>query len=363
MSKNILIAAGGTGGHLFPAMAVGDELIRRTGGEARLFFIGTENRIESKKVPKAGFSYTSMPIKAFPGKNLKAFGWYLEFRRSISIAKDLMKRNEIDALICTGAYLSVPPGYAASKLGVPIFLMESNVNLGRAHKMLLEKANKIFISWKDTYSELDGFRDKAILTGNPVRKTIVRDIGKKQAKKDVGLDSEKPLMLVIGGSLGAESINNQIQKNIIEICDLGISVLWQSGGSFDEVAYRGHDLPESVKKVNFIDDMGTAYAAADFVISRSGATAISEICVCGLPSILIPLPGASNNEQYLNAKSLAENKAAVLMPEKNIDENFMKIIKEMVNNESFRKHISSNTKKFAKPNAAENIARVILDSI
>lgn len=363
MSKNILIAAGGTGGHLFPAMAVGDELIRKTGGDANLYFIGTENRIESKKVPKAGFSYTSMPIKAFPGKNFKALNWFLEFRKSISIAKNLIKNSEIDALICAGAYLSVPPGYAAAKHGIPIFLMESNVNLGKAHKMLINKAEKIFISWESTLEDLGQNKDKAILTGNPVRKNIISEVERSEAKSNLGLDPNLPMILVIGGSLGAESINEQLTKIIADITNLGVSVLWQSGGSFDEVTYRGSDLPKNVKRVNFIDDMGTAYSAADLVISRSGATAVSEICVCGKPSILIPLPGAANNEQYLNAKSLAESKAAVLMPEKNMSENLLSVIKDLMEKDNLREHIAENAKKFAKPKAAETIAKSILDSI
>jgi UDP-N-acetylglucosamine--N-acetylmuramyl-(pentapeptide) pyrophosphoryl-undecaprenol N-acetylglucosamine transferase len=362
MSKNILIAAGGTGGHLFPAMAVADELIRKTGGEYKIHFIGTENRIESKKVPKAGFQYTSMPVKAFPGKNLKAINWFLEFRKSQKIAQQVIQDFEIDALICAGAYLSVPPGYAAAKEGIPIFLMESNVNLGKAHKMLLEKSDKIFISWEETKKEFDD-KSKVVLTGNPVRKDIAVKKEKALAKKELGFNPEKPLLLIIGGSLGAKAINENIQRHLSDIISQDISVVWQTGGSFDEVVHRGSDLPDNVRKVNFIDDMSAVYSAADLVVSRSGATAVSEICVVGVPSILIPLPSAANNEQYHNAKTLADNKAAILIPEKTLNGNLMTAINNVLSNADAQKLMSNNAQKLARPKAAELIAKHIIDQI
>ncbi|MDC1067708.1 undecaprenyldiphospho-muramoylpentapeptide beta-N-acetylglucosaminyltransferase [Candidatus Kapabacteria bacterium] len=363
MAKNILIAAGGTGGHLFPAMAVADDLIRQSGGEIKVHFIGTETRIESKKVPKAGFNYTSMPIKAFPGKNLKAVNWYLEFRKSQDIAKGVLKSQNIDALICAGAYLSVPPGYAARKLGIPIYLMESNVNLGKAHKMLLDDAENIFISWKESADELEENRNKAVLTGNPVRKEIITQIEKDTAKINLGFDKERPLILVIGGSLGAEAINNVVNKHISDFIKLDCSLLWQRGGSFEAKEQLGGDLPDYIKKVNFIDDMGSAYSAADIVISRSGATAVSEICAVGIASILVPLPSAANNEQMLNAKLLADNKAAILLPEKSLENNLMKVVNDLMTNPNGRNTISKNAKSLAKVNASRDISQYIISKL
>lgn len=363
MEKRFLVAAGGTGGHLFPAMAVVEEILRRTGGNAKFHFIGTQNRIESKKVPEAGYNYNPMPIKPFPGMKLKAIGWYFEFRKSIKIAKKIIEENNIDAVICTGAYLSVPPGYAAAKLGKPVFLMESNVNLGKAHKMLLDKAENIFISWKDTANLLGDNKHKAILSGNPVRKSIFNKIKSDDAKEKLGFPKNKPLLFVFGGSLGAESINSFISQNIVDIHNLGVSLLWQTGGSFNTTEYGGEDLPPDIRKVRFIDDMGLAYSAADLIISRSGATAVSEICACGLPAVLVPYPSAKNKEQLLNARHLSDSKAAILMADNLLDSKLMEVLTELVNNENMRKLLAKNSKSFGTPNAASNIARVILDKV
>lgn len=362
MPKNILIAAGGTGGHLFPAMAVGDELINSSNGDIKLHFIGTENRIESKKVPQAGYPYFPMPIKAFPGKSLKTFGWFFNFRRSIDLAKKVIKDNKIQALVCAGAYLSIPPGLAAGKLGIPIFLMESNVNLGKAHRILLKRAEKIFISWKETYSELSQFQTKAVLTGNPVRESIFSNISKEEAKQKLGFDTKKKLILIIGGSLGAKSINEAIEESLPKIKQMNASLLWQMGGSFEDET-ENEITQDDIKKVKFIDDMGTAYKAADIVVSRSGATAVSEICNLGASSILIPLSSASNNEQYLNAKNLSSNNAAKVVLDSELKNKLFNQIKELNDSDKLRSSLSENSKSLAKPDAAKKIAESILESI
>lgn len=358
--KNILIAAGGTGGHLFPALAVGQEIEDITNGDVKLIFIGTESRIESKKIPELGYDYYSMPITGFPGMNPKIFAYPYKLFKSVGIAKRIIKKNNIDALICAGAYISVPPGLAASNLNVPIFLMESNINLGKANKMLSSRAHTIFTSYDKTKDYLDtAFASKAINYGNPVRRIILEDYDKKEAYEYFGLAPNKKTVLIMGGSLGASSINKVIEKEIKYFESSDAQFIWQTGSNYKVTS----SIPGNVVVTEFINNMGRVYSIADIVVSRSGATAVSEICVKNKPSILIPMPGSSNNEQYLNAKNLSDNNAAELLLNDELNEKLILTLNSILQSEERQNELSAAISNYGDEDAARKIANKILESI
>ncbi len=360
MTKNILIAAGGTGGHLFPALAVGKELEKKYG--AKLFFIGTSYRIESIKIPEMNYPFFPTPIKAFPGKNFKAVKWVLEFLQSKSIANKVIKENKIDALICAGAYLCVPPGLAAASNKVPIFLMESNVNLGKANRILLSKSKNIFTSWEETSSYISA-KDKIQFTGNPIREEILNLPDRNTSLKKYGFE-DKLTILIMGGSLGAKSINKAIFNSYDKLKQENVNIIWQTGGSknLDGINLRD-DIPGNIKIVDFIDDMASVYSMVDIIVSRSGATAVSEISSVAKASILIPMGSAANNEQYLNAKNLENKGAAILLSDIDLENKLFNSIKELIDDETKRNQLSSNVSDFAKNDACSSIADFIIKNI
>lgn len=359
-NKNILIAAGGTGGHLFPALAVAKYLEKNY--NCNLFFIGTSYRIESKKIPEMGYHFTPTPINAFPGKSLKSFKWVLDFMKSKSIAKKLINEKKIDALICAGAYLCVPPGLAAASENVPIFLMESNVNLGKANKILLNKSEKIFTSWDKTETYISD-KTKVILAGNPVREEILNLPNKQNSLKKWNL-KDRLTILIMGGSLGAKSINKVVVDNLIELEKLDVNIIWQTGGEKNlEGMNVPSNLPENITKTDFIDDMASVYAISDLIVSRSGATAVTEISATGKASILVPMKGAANNEQHLNAKYLDDNNAAILILDTEIESKLIPNLLDLINNENKRVELSKNVSKIAKRDTTQKIAEYIYNHI
>ena len=360
ITKNILIAAGGTGGHLFPALAVGKYLEKNY--NCKLYFIGTSYRIESKKIPELGYDFTPTPINAFPGISLKAIKWVLDFLKSQRIATNLIKDKKIDALICAGAYLSVPPGLAASSMNIPIFLMESNVNLGKANKILLNKSQKIFTSWDNTESYIPD-KSKVLLTGNPIREEILNLPNKEHSLKKWNLE-DRLTVLIMGGSLGAKSINNEIVNKLNELSNINANFIWQTGGKQNlEGMDLPSNLPSNILMTDFIDDMASVYSISDLIVSRSGATAVTEISATGKASILIPMRGAANNEQYLNAKYLNDANAAILINDSNISSELFPNLLELINNETRRKELSINISNIAKRNATKTIAEYIINHI
>jgi len=357
---NLLFAAGGTGGHLFPATAVAQYLKNKYEDRVNCVFIGTENRIESTKVPKLGFDYHSMPITAFPGKNVNGLKYPITFMKSISSARKVIKQNDIDAVICTGAYISYPPGLAAKRMKRKLFLMESNVNPGKSILWLANNASKIYTS----YAESSKFFDPAVINnirclGNPVRSDILNLPDKSVAYEKYGFDKEKKTIFIFGGSLGAQSINRVVEKNLQELELLDVNVIWQTGKNYVFPA----SVPNNVHITEFIDDMGGAYSVADIVIARSGATTVAELSVLGKPSILVPLPSAANNEQYQNARMLDESGAAILLKDSDIEVELMGNIKTLLQKNDVLSEMSDKVQMFAKPNAVSDIAEDIIRTI
>ncbi|MGA2298908.1 MAG: undecaprenyldiphospho-muramoylpentapeptide beta-N-acetylglucosaminyltransferase, partial [FCB group bacterium] len=321
---NVLVAAGGTGGHLFPAIAVIEQMEALTSGNVFPIFVGTADRIESKVVPSSGYEFQSIPISGYGGLfSLKIYLLPFKIILSIQKCREIIRKRKIDAVICTGAYISYPAGMAANFEKVPLFLLESNVSPGKTIKMLSSKARMIFTSFKETAKYFSNEKEYKILyLGNPIRKSILSVPEQAQARKNFGLDPNRRTVLIFGGSLGARSINNAVEKAIVRFKDSDFQILWQTGNNFTQPV----TLPENIKVLPFIEDMASAYSAADLVVSRSGATTVAEICAVGKPSILIPLPSASNNEQELNAKVLEKQYAAFLLDNDVLDTKLGNII-------------------------------------
>lgn len=354
---NFLIAAGGTGGHLFPALAVVERLTEQSNSKNKFWFVGSQHRLESKMIPDMGYPYSAMPITGFTGMSLKTLLLPFKIFKSVNICRSIIKTNKIDAVICTGAYISYPAGLAASKEKIPLFLLESNVNPGKAISMLSKHASLIFTSFEETKSLFnEKVKDKIVYTGNPLRKQFYKDCSVIEAKRSFGLNPDKSVLLVFGGSLGAMSINRAIENYIDSFANSEFQVLWQTGSKYS----YNRKLPDNIKQTGFIDDMAAAYIAADLVVSRSGATSTAEICQMAKPSVLIPLPSASNNEQEWNAKALMSSGASVLLNDADAMERLFDIVTTLMSDKDKLQDMSNSAGKLAKPQAANECVDSIL---
>lgn len=355
----ILIAAGGTGGHLFPAMAVVSQ-IEKQYANTEFTFTGREDKIEGRIIPESKYNFLPIEVRGLVKKlsfdTMKIpFQIYTAYRKIYKV----LKINKYDAVICAGAYISYAPGIAASKLGIPLYLLEANVNPGKANAMLSKKAKRVFTSFLESADYLKSEVQRKInYTGNPVRNELINLPDKTAARKSMDLHPDKKTILVFGGSLGATSINNAIDEYISQN-KADIQIIWQTGKKFE----KQKEYPEYVKLTEFIDDMASAYSAADLVISRSGATTVAELEVTGKPVILVPFPAASTNEQKNNAAVLEKHNAGIMIEEKDLNEKFIKSVNNLIFNEEKLKEISKNLLKLAKPDAAKQAAQFIIKDL
>lgn len=357
----ILFAGGGTGGHLFPALAVAQELRDRFGESFKAFFTGRADKIEGKSVPKHGFNFIPIDVEGFVrSKGLRNLAIPFKLLRAESKLRAIIDENNIKAVVATGAYISVAPVRAAFSAKIPAVLMESNVNPGKALKMLSTKADIICTSFSESADYFpEKVKSKIRVTGNPVRKELLDLPTKAEACQKYQLNPDKPIVLVFGGSLGARSINHTIEKNAVRFDDAGIQIIWQTGSMFNTV------MPElsNIRIRTFIDDMSAAYAAADLVLSRSGATTVAELAVTGKPSILIPLPSASNREQHHNAEIFTNHGAAVMYEDNEIGDLIFPTITNMLSDGEKLSEMAQNAKQLAKNDAAKITADLILQLI
>lgn len=347
-----IFAGGGTGGHLYPAIAVAEQ-IRLLKPESEILFVGTKNKIESRVVPKLGFDFKTIWISGLARKlTLKNILFpvkvLVSMIQSILINMKLKPRVAVGA----GAYVSGPVLWGASVLGSKIMLLEQNSYPGVTNRMLEKKADEIHISFEDSKKY---FRDekKLILSGNPVR-TDVKLIDKNSALEKFGLGADKKTLLILGGSLGAKSINEAVKNNIDLFLEKGIQIIWQTGGLYFE-QYKAFDNGR-VKVMAFIDDMASAYSACDLLAARAGATTIAEVAQLGLPVVFIPSKNVAANHQYKNAKSLVDGNAAELIEDEKLSDKLFSKVYELINNENRLLELKGNIKKFSKPDAAKVIA-------
>ncbi len=355
-----IVAAGGTGGHLFPAIAVVDNIKKITNIECEFIFVGNPKKIEGRIVPKLGYKLIELDIFGFKGLfRLENVILPFKINKSIRKIRKIIKSENVKAVIATGAYLSYPPGMAAYYERKPLFILESNLAPGKANRKLAPKAKHIFTSFEDTKQYFNpNDKSKIIDTGNPIRMDFNAIRSKDEARKSFGLEINKTTVLVLGGSLGAMSINKAIESNLDKLSQLNIQLIWQTGKN-----YKPKSLPANIKSFEFIDSITDAYSSADLVIARAGATTVAEIIAMGLPSILVPLPIASNNEQKLNALFLQSKGACIILEDSLINYKISQYLNELIfDNERLTK-MSISAKSLDKPDAGKRIAEIILKSI
>ena len=362
MSKKFIIAGGGTGGHIFPAIAIAQALGRML-PDADFLFIGANGKMEMEKVPQAGFKIIGLEIAGFNRSSLwKNIGLPFKIFGSWLKARSVIKQYKPDAVIGVGGYSTYPVLKAAQSAGIPTFIHEANSFAGKSNKMLAANVVKIFTG-------TDGMEkffpaDKIIVTGNPVRANIFKTAyNKSEVLSSFGLGIQRKTVLVVGGSLGAKSINEAIGAGINRLIDAGLQLIWQTGNLYKEQAQLQIANKEGIWVNDFISDMGKAYAAADLIVSRSGAMSVAEISLSAKPVIFIPYPYAAEDHQTVNAMHLVQKNAAMLIKDKDASTELITKIIELANNETKQTELKNNLKQFAIADADNRIANEIIASI
>jgi len=366
MSKKlkVLLSGGGTGGHIFPAIAIADE-IRKRFRETEFLFIGANGKMEMEKVPQAGYKIEGIDIAGIDrGNMLSNLGLPFKILKSLSKSKKIIRNFAPDFAVGTGGFASGPALYEASKLGIPIFIQEQNAHAGVTNKILSKKAKAVFTA----YPKVEGFpAEKIKFLGNPIRENIVSGMQETaQAKEKMGLNKDKLTILSVGGSLGSRTLNNGWKDNLENLKEKGYQLIWQTGKlDYNELSNESRisDLGSQIQLKEFIKDMETAYSAADVIVSRAGAIAISELAVAQKPVLLVPFPFAAEDHQTKNAMNLVEKNAARMVKDSEMQEKFWKTLSEICENENVRKEMSENLKYFAKPNAAKEIVDEIFNKL
>ena len=347
-----LFAGGGTGGHLFPAIAVAEE-IRTLEPESDILFIGAKTKIEGKVVPQSGFKFKSIWIKGFSRK-LTFDNLLFPVRLIVSVIQSILINMKFRPRVAigSGGYVSGPAVYASSILGAKIILLEQNSYPGITTRLLEKYADEIHISFENS---IKYFRspDKVILSGNPIRKTLQR-MDRANALREFGLSENKKTLLVLGGSLGAASINEAVASFTRDLSENNIQLLWQTGKNYFEF-YKEYEKKD-IRVNKFIDNMQAAYSACDLLISRAGATTIAEVLSLGVAAVFVPSPNVAENHQFQNAKSLADVGAAVLIEDKNLKSELIDVVLTLINNQEKLEELSKNARALAKPDAAHIIA-------
>lgn len=347
-----ILSGGGTGGHIYPAIAIANELKRRF-SDAEFLFVGAKDKMEMEKVPKAGYQIEGLWISGLQRKlTLKNLMFPIKLISSLIRAKSIVKKFQPDVAIGTGGFASGPLLKMAASSGVSCVLQEQNSFAGITNKLLANKAEKICVA----YDGMEQFfpKEKVIKTGNPVRSDLVNlSIEKKKALSFFGLNAQKQTILIIGGSLGARRVNQLIEKELNFFKELGVQLLWQCGKLYYE-DYKKYNS-DAVKVNAFLDKMDYAYSASDIVISRAGAGSVSELCLVGKPVLFIPSPNVAEDHQTKNAEALVKESAALMIREKDLDEKFETIFKGVMNSKSHQEKLAVNIKKLALPKATEHI--------
>ena len=355
-SKKFIISGGGTGGHIYPAIAIANELKARFPG-AEFLFVGAEDRMEMEKVPQAGYKIKGLWISGLQRSlSLQNLAFPLKLVSSLRKSQKILKNFSPDVAIGTGGYASAPLLRMAAMRNIPCLIQEQNSHAGITNKWLSGKVQKICVA----YEGMEKFfpREKMKLTGNPVRQDLL-DISSKreEALSFFNLKKEKQTLLVLGGSLGAKRINELIEKSLPLFKNLNLQVIWQCGKYYEQ-SYKNKGS-ETVQVHTFLNKMDLAYAAADIIISRAGALSVSELCLVGKPVIFIPSPNVAEDHQTKNAMAISTKNAALLIKESELDVNFENKFSELINSEEKQKSLSENIKKLAKPNATKDIVEEI----
>jgi UDP-N-acetylglucosamine--N-acetylmuramyl-(pentapeptide) pyrophosphoryl-undecaprenol N-acetylglucosamine transferase len=362
-----IISGGGTGGHIYPAVAIANELKARF-PEAQFLFVGAQDKMEMQKVPQAGYEIKGLWIAGLQRKvTFQNMLFPVKLVSSLVKSFFILKQFKPDVVIGTGGFASGAVLKVASMLGIPTVIQEQNSYPGITNKLLAKKANAICVA----YENLERFfpKEKLILTGNPVRQDLLLQANKSEANTYFKLDDSKKTVLVLGGSLGARRINQLIEKELDFLGAQNCQIIWQCGKLYFEEykKYNLEKLPTSNSKLvtvlAFIDRMDLVYAAADVIISRSGASSVSELCIVGKPTIFIPSPNVAEDHQTKNAKAIADKKGAILLKENELNEKFETTFSDVISNDNLQIELSQNIKSLAKPNATKDIIEQIVKRI
>lgn len=357
----VIISGGGTGGHIFPAISIANA-IKAQHPDAQILFVGAEGRMEMKRVPAAGYDIKALPICGFDRKNLlKNISVLFKIFKSQKMAKKIIKDFRPMVAVGVGGYASGPTLNVAESLGIPTLLQEQNSYAGITNKLLARKASKICVA----YENMDRFfpKEKIILTGNPIRQDLTdNDLTKEQVCERFKMQPDKPTILIIGGSLGAQTLNRSVMTKLNEIAKSNIQIIWQCGGYYfnqilEELTQKGQ--PNNLFVTDFISNMKEAYAAADLVVSRAGAGSISELCCLGKPVILVPSPNVAEDHQTKNALALVDKEAALYIKDSDAERRLIPLAIETVQNKEKLKNLSKNIKTMAYPDAAKTIAEEV----
>jgi UDP-N-acetylglucosamine--N-acetylmuramyl-(pentapeptide) pyrophosphoryl-undecaprenol N-acetylglucosamine transferase len=359
--RKIIISGGGTGGHIFPAIAIANALKAKL-GEVDILFIGAQDKMEMEKVPKAGYPIEGLWISGLQRKlSAKNLSFPFKLISSLRKAGQIIKKFKPDLVIGVGGFASGPTLYKAAKMGIPTMIQEQNSYPGITNIILSKRVDKICVAYDNMEKHFP--KEKIFLTGNPVRKNVVDIEGKRpRALEFFGLKEDKPIVLVVGGSLGARTINEAIQENLKTFADKGIQLIWQTGkGYYPKAQEALKELNnEGIKAYDFITEMDMAYAAADVVVSRAGAIAISELCVVRKPLILVPSPFVAEDHQTKNALALVNYNAAVLVKDLEQKEKLLPEILRLVEEEDERIKLIKNINSLAINDATDAIVGVAL---
>ena len=358
----VIISGGGTGGHIFPAVSIANA-IKALRPDAKILFVGALGRMEMQRVPAAGYEIKGLPIRGFcrPLWKPANIGVAIDYLKSKWMAKKLLRDFRPDVAVGVGGYASAAALGAANSLGIPTLIQEQNSYAGLANKNLAKKAEKICVA----YEGMERFfpAEKIILTGNPVRQNLLdTKLSREEAVKSMGLDASKKTILLVGGSLGARTINESVLQHLDLVKSSNIQFIWQTGKYYSaEIAQqlKGQNIP-NLKVMDFITDMGAAYKAADLVISRAGASSISEFCLIGKPVILVPSPNVAEDHQTKNALALSTRDAAIYVKDAEAPAKLLQLAIDTVQDEAKLKSLSENVLKLALPDSANIIAKEVI---
>lgn len=358
----VIISGGGTGGHIFPAVSIANA-IRALRPDAKILFVGALGRMEMQRVPAAGYEIKGLPICGFDRRNLlRNIKVLYKIIKSQRMAKQIIRDFKPMVAVGVGGYASGPTLNQAAAMGIPCLIQEQNSYAGVTNKLLARKAKRICVA----YDDMERFfpAEKIIKTGNPVRQTLLDNkITKEEARKAMGLDPSRKTILLVGGSLGARTVNESVMAHLDTIRNSDIQFIWQTGKYYsDEIARRlsQEEACPNLTVTDFISDMAVAYTAADLVVSRAGASSISEFCLIGKPVILVPSPNVAEDHQTKNAMALVNRQAAICIKDAEATDKLIETAITTVNNPDTLASLSENILKLALPNSADIIAKEVI---
>lgn len=357
-----VISGGGTGGHIFPAIAIADALKRRF-PEAEILFIGAKGRMEMDRVPKAGYPIEGLWISGFT-KDLSVITLPFKLISSLTKARRILKRFQPDAVIGVGGFASGPTLKAANWLHIPTIIQEQNSYPGKTNRNVGQKAKAICVA----YNGLEQWfpKEKIHFTGNPLRGNINGNCDRNEAAEYFGVKADQPVVLLVGGSQGALGINQGISAQLAKFKESDMQLIWQTGKYYHEQAVnevKALGLEDKVKPVVFIDRMDLAYSVADVVISRAGAMSISELALVQKPVIFVPLPTAAEDHQTKNAKQLVDANAAMMVKNNETEAKLVPALQDLLNDKNKQNEMKTNIAQFARPNAANDIVDIIIEEV